>query len=84
MHFHNPSFVGGDKELALVEFRRIAEDTGHLRASLYMARIYRDREMYTQARFFAKKALRSTPRNPEAILLHDDAKAKGDAKESGR
>lgn len=75
MHYHNPSFAGGDKVLALVEFRKVAESTNDLRAHLYMARIYRDREMYTQARFFAKKALKAAPENPEAKMLLDDATA---------
>lgn len=75
MHYHNPSFAGGDKVLALVEFRKVAESTNDLRAHLYMARIYRDREMYTQARFFAKKALKAAPDNPEAKMLLEDAAA---------
>ncbi len=75
MHYHNPSFAGGDKNLALVEFRKVAQDIDDIRAHLYMARIYRDREMYSQARFFAKKALRVAPENPEGKLLLSNAEA---------
>lgn len=84
MHYHNPAFVGGDKDLALVEFRRVFEDTQSLRACLYLARVHRDTGLYTQARFFAKKAQRIAPRNPEAAFLLEDAEAKSRAKESGR
>lgn len=76
MHFHNPSFAGGDKDKALEEFRRVAQDTDDLRAHLYLARIYRDREMYPQARFWVKKAERVAKDNPEARFLESDLAAR--------
>jgi len=84
MHYHNPAFVGGDKDLALIEFRRVSEDTGHIRACLYLARIHRDKDLFTQARFFAKKALRISPSNPEAKFLLDDSASRAAAKEQNR
>lgn len=65
MHFHNPAFAGGDKDLALQEFRRCAEVLGGFRAKLYLARAYHAKEMDTQARFWARKALAAAPDNPE-------------------
>ncbi len=79
MHYHNPAFAGGDKEKALEEFRRVANDVDDFRAHLYLARIYRDRDMNAQARFWVKKALRAAPENPEAKFLQDDVAAREEA-----
>ncbi len=88
MHYHNPSFAGGDKEKALEEFRRVAADTGDLRADLYLARIYRDRSLWPQARFWLGKAKRVAPENPELGVLAADVdsreKAARSAKEGSR
>lgn len=69
MHFHNPVFAGGDKELALKEFRQVAESLERFRVQLYLARAYQSQEMLPQARFWSKKALKTAPGNPEAELF---------------
>ena len=76
MHFHNPPFVGGDKDLALKEFREVAGSLNRFRVQLYLARAYEAKEMYSQARFWATKALRTAPENPEALRFMRDLKQK--------
>jgi len=71
MHFHNPAFVGGDKELALKEFRQVARSLNRFRVQLYLARAYHAQEMPAQARFWTKKALKTAPGNPEALLFSE-------------
>lgn len=76
MHFHNPPFAGGDKDLALKEFRQVAESLDRFRVQLYLARAYESREMLSQARFWAKKSLRTAPDNPEAKFFFEQLNAR--------
>jgi len=65
MHYHNPAFAGGDKDKALAELRTLAESIHHFRVSMYLAMTYQAKEMLPQARFWALKAQRAAPDNPE-------------------
>lgn len=69
MHFHNPAFVGGDLDLSLHEFRKVAESFDHFQVVLYLAKAYRKKEMLPQALFWSQKGLELAPGNPEAAWL---------------
>ncbi len=82
MHYHNPAFVGGDLDLALYEFRKVAESFDHFRVAMYLAAAYRKKEMLPQALFWSQKSLELAPQNPEAAWLVDAIR--GDMKEVGQ
>lgn len=69
MHFHNPAFVGGDKEAALREFRLLSRRIEDVRLSIYLARAYLWKGLPDQARYWSQVALRQAADNPEAQAL---------------
>ena len=74
MHYHNPSFVGGDKDLALKELRELQKSMEPFRVRLYLALVYNAKEMYPQARYWALKAKALGPKNLELARLLDEIK----------
>ncbi|RKY18917.1 MAG: hypothetical protein DRQ55_12035 [Planctomycetota bacterium] len=74
MHYHNPAFVGGDKDLALEELRVLQKSMEPFRVRLYLALTYNAKEMYPQARYWALKATAMAPQNREAKLLMAEIK----------
>ncbi len=75
MHYHNPSFAGGDMDAALDEFRRAADAIESYRPALYLGLAYQAKGMLPQAKFWARKTLRLAPDDPEARQLLADVEA---------
>ena len=65
MHYHNPAIAGGDKDLALKELRKVAKSIDNWRVQYYLSLSYDAKDMLPQAWFWAQKASRSAPKNPE-------------------
>jgi hypothetical protein len=83
MHYHNPSFVGGDKDLALMELRELQKSMDPFRVRLYLALVYNAKEMYPQARYWALKAKAVAPDNPELdSLMQEIAERQAEKAES--
>ncbi len=68
MHYHNPAIAGGDKDLALKELRSVAKSIDNWRIQHYLSLTYDAKDMLPQAWFWAQKASRSAPKNPEVAL----------------
>lgn len=68
MHYHNPAIAGGDKDLALKELRRVVKSTENWRVYHYLSLTYDAKDMLPQAWFWAQKASRAAPKNPEVAL----------------
>lgn len=68
MHYHNPAIAGGDKDLALKELRQVVKSIESWRVFHYLSLTYDAKDMLPQAWFWAQKASRAAPDNPEVAL----------------
>lgn len=76
MHYHNPAIAGGDKDLALKELRQVVKSIESWRVYHYLSLTYDAKDMLPQAWFWAQKASRAAPRNPEVALHLRDVREK--------
>lgn len=65
MHYHNPAIAGGDKDLALKELRQVVKSIQNWRVYHYLSLTYDAKDMLSQAYFWARKASKAAPKNPE-------------------
>jgi tetratricopeptide (TPR) repeat protein len=68
MHYHNPAIAGGDKDLSLKELRQVVKSIKNWRVYHYLSLTYDAKDMLPQAWFWAQKARRTAPKNPEVAL----------------